>query len=877
MAYDNRIRRSSFFVFSLISIIISPCVHASTTTNFCGTTWEDASRDCAKKQPCPNGTDEECKVGTCWGDTACDSTTGGGLVFDSDNPKHSRFCGIGWAEAKDNCSPATHCPSGRPDECGVGEQCYSFLPGCSYVDMMLGGGQEQTISKPKLPKLDPFDPARSNFCGFNFGDADGSCSDWCPSGSDGDCPGGKSCFAKTSCEYILDLEPSRTPIASPSVSPTQAPIIYNSIENTRFCGTGWDDASNTCRIDSHCESGLNSDCPPGQSCYGWISGCNIVDLVEHLLATGEEVFGKDRLPLPEVDGLELERVTGSPATTSPPSPPPVTIDPGSIIPENHLFCGYNYADASSKCSIETFCIDGVNHKCPPGEFCWSGVTACNAGEWWRAPQTTASPIKQPSVSPIFLPTLTPSRQPVIMSTEPAAAVTTQPTSYTVISTSDTTEIVLMTQSPVTTAPVSSPLVTLPSITAPPETSSAPVESSSSSPSHSPTRIQATIPISSSPTLTSTKYTLSEDEIANRLTSYNNYCAKSQAEVLSSCSYTLQTCNDFVMCPVGTNCFYNIMCPGQTTTVSPTSEPSSRPLTNSPTQSLQNYCAKSSLELLSKCNTAPTCNDGDEPCPENLLCFKDIMCDAIQGDEPMQEQETTKPTSHPVTSNPTIAPLVPVINIQLPEDPFECSGLCLMPIDSPDCGYIQNLGLKIGGCSRLEVQHGEFCTATGRCGTDLDLNNCHDQDLYLRVESSMCDDAGLVGGEGVIHPATSEAQASPTFTPSSSPIQVNDATKPSLPPVPMPSLLSINDAQLTDFEPKIDTATDKSNDLPNTEKESDAESDVVDKDIDNDNQKSKEAPDNFAGWWTEPASSCLTRRATLLSITGNIILLMISLY
>jgi hypothetical protein len=238
---------------------------------------------------------------------------------------------------------------------------------------------------------------------------------------------------------------------------------------------------------------------------------------------------------------------------------------------------------------------------------------------------------------------------------------------------------------------------------------------------------------------------------------------------------------------------------------------------------------------------------------------------------MQEHETPKPTSHPVTSKPTLAQLVPVINIQ---DPFECSGLCLMPIDSPDCDYIQNLGLKIGGCSR-HVVHGEFCTATGRCGTDLDLNNCHDQDLYLRVESSMCDDAGLVGGEGVIHPATSEAQASPTFTPSSSSIQVNDATKPSLPPVPMPSLLSINDAQLTDFVPMIDTETDKSDDLPNTEKEGDAESDVVDKDIDNENQKSKETP--FAGWWTDPASSCLTRRATLLSITGNIILVMISLY
>ncbi len=32
----------------------------SSSTNFCGSTWGDASSDCEHKQPCPNGTDEEC-------------------------------------------------------------------------------------------------------------------------------------------------------------------------------------------------------------------------------------------------------------------------------------------------------------------------------------------------------------------------------------------------------------------------------------------------------------------------------------------------------------------------------------------------------------------------------------------------------------------------------------------------------------------------------------------------------------------------------------------------------------------------------------------------------------------------------------------------
>lgn len=841
-----------------LSMLILSHTTAS-TTNFCGTSWEDASTDCSNKQPCPLGTDEECEIGTCWADTACDTAAGGGLVFDNENPKHSRFCGIGWNEAKDNCSPATHCPSGSKDECEDGEECYSFLPGCHFVDMMTGGEeQNQPTNKPTLPKLEPEDPARSNYCGSSFADAESSCfkdDHWCPSGGDGDCPAGKSCFASTSCKFVTDLEPSRAPIRQPTAEPTPAPLIYDTIENTRFCGVGWDDASNTCRIKSHCPSGLSSDCPVGQNCYGWISGCNIVDLREHLLATGTEVFGKDHLPLPDGGGgFELQTVTRPPAEAPPFSPPLVPIDIENSIPENHVFCGYTFQDASSRCSIETFCSDGVNHNCPPGEHCWSDVTACNAGEWWRAPLTSAmtlSPIRQPSVSPVPPPIFNPTQQPnafdlIVTTAEPVSKVTDPPTLFSVITSSDNAEIITVSTSP---SPLTSSLVT---VTSPPVSSSAAV---SLSPSHSPSHNSAVMSVSSSPTNKPTKYSLTEDEIANRLTNYNNYCAKSQAEVLEQCSYTLETCNDLMMiCPVGTFCFYNIMCPDLTTS-SPTRQPSLRPLTNSPTHQLQNYCAENSLELLGKCNTAPTCNEGDDPCPANTMCFKEIICDAIQ-------DKTATPTLKPsgVTSNQTLKP------VMLPENPFECTGLCLMPIDSSDRDYVMSVGLNILPCNRLEVQIGDICLATGRCGTNFELNNCpNDQALYIRVESSMC--AGLLGGSGVILPATIERQtASPSLSPASIPIEENALSELLSKPIPVP----ISETPAADSDSNTNT-TLKSKGTP---KDTDMMSDFIDQDVDNE-KTFEEGSENFIDWWRDPTSSCLQKQVMAMLRIGYSIIIFIN--
>lgn len=178
--------RRKFSVLLLPALIIS-IVHAS-PNNFCGNDWNDASTDCQNRQPCPGGIDDECDSGICWADTLCDTNKGDGILFDKDNPQHQRFCGKSWNDAADNCSIDRHCPSGDSSECGSGEACYSFLTGCSYVDMIVGstgGGSDKEDDSGGPTRLDGNSPMRSNWCGSDWNDAIAHCTDtshWCPSG-----------------------------------------------------------------------------------------------------------------------------------------------------------------------------------------------------------------------------------------------------------------------------------------------------------------------------------------------------------------------------------------------------------------------------------------------------------------------------------------------------------------------------------------------------------------------------------------------------------------------------------------------------------------------------------------------------------------------
>lgn len=156
-------------------------------------------------------------------------------------------------------------------------------------------------------------PSRNNYCGSDWNEALANCDlpdHWYLIEVDEDCPEDKVCYAGTDCKYIADLFPTLTltltddltlmPMTGlPTTPPMLSLVIYNTAENTRFCGEGWEDVRNTCRMGSHCSSGDDDVCPETQACYGWVSGCNIIDFREHWMETGNEIFGADHWSLPE--------------------------------------------------------------------------------------------------------------------------------------------------------------------------------------------------------------------------------------------------------------------------------------------------------------------------------------------------------------------------------------------------------------------------------------------------------------------------------------------------------------------------------------------------------------------------------------------------
>ena len=181
----------------------------------------------------------------------------------------------------------------------------------------------------------------------------------------------------------------------PSATPT---VTYDSVENMSFCGSCWSDAADNCSIEKHCPNG-DSDCSASETCYTYLPGCNIVDLL------------KKAPSIPSQGGLGLENKPAyGPAT--PPTPPPsrqptkhpvisiatqptnpptewsiqwtewVDNDPNewvdndqsedwsnSEVHESRLFCGKTLIDAADNCGKQI-------HHCPEG-VCESGLKCFN--------------------------------------------------------------------------------------------------------------------------------------------------------------------------------------------------------------------------------------------------------------------------------------------------------------------------------------------------------------------------------------------------------------------------------------------------------------------------------------------------------------------
>lgn len=261
--------------------------------SFCGEDWAQANT--CKMQWCGNGS--KCPNGqSCFADTECnmkDKLDGPPTMKPTEAPVtylddvNFRFCGKTYLDAVAQCSVDSYCNSGTHDECPGGEYCWAGVS-CNIKDMIQPTTSRPTVYRPPTfrPSRAPLpldDPRNHRFCGKTWVDADSCARDWCPNGTDDECPVGLICWADTTCHAAeITLAPSKSPILGTTsierhtLVPSMSPIPYDDPMHTSFCGFSFDDARGHCSVESHCPSGLQQDCPTGQYC--WVgTPCNILE------------------------------------------------------------------------------------------------------------------------------------------------------------------------------------------------------------------------------------------------------------------------------------------------------------------------------------------------------------------------------------------------------------------------------------------------------------------------------------------------------------------------------------------------------------------------------------------------------------------------
>jgi hypothetical protein len=270
------------------------------------------------------------------------------------------------------------------------------------------------------------------FCGSSWGDASGNCDDreHCPGGTDEECSTeGHICFGGTSCDVKLGHGNKFI----------YANVDYNDISNTRFCGNGWNDAINSCSIETHCPSGFSDECPQGMSCYGGLK-CNVQDMYEEEAKKKEEGVAVNSIPSDDerrnmfcglswadagkkcsvwCPGGQDEDCPGEEGCfgstdcyadlvptaqpvlkpTNPPSTmPPVPYDD----PGNNRFCGAGWGMAVTNCSFETHCPSGRSDDCPAGQTCHGGLPSpeCNIVDIYEKIKNAGKPSPPPTMRPV---------------------------------------------------------------------------------------------------------------------------------------------------------------------------------------------------------------------------------------------------------------------------------------------------------------------------------------------------------------------------------------------------------------------------------------------------------------------------------------------
>ena len=292
---------------------------------YCGKTFLEASSSCEHK--CPNGS-ADCPDGLkCFEFTTCVGVEdeepipeGGGEVNDS------YFCGKNLVDANEKCQ--VPCKDGTSDGCPTGESCIPFTS-CNAND------------EPKSPPGTMI--SNSFYCGKSKEDAEASCDHPCPLGSSSDCPDDMMCFSFTTCT-------SKSDPTVPSTSPEDAD------PNSFYCGTNFEDATSTCGIP--CAGGSSSECPDGQSCYGYTS-CNDRESF-YCGKSWEEAASQCSKPCPtgSNDECDADEVCFGYTPCN---------SPDLDIPVESFYCGATFEEASMMCSKP--CPSGKHSDCASGELC----------------------------------------------------------------------------------------------------------------------------------------------------------------------------------------------------------------------------------------------------------------------------------------------------------------------------------------------------------------------------------------------------------------------------------------------------------------------------------------------------------------------------
>jgi len=274
----------------------TPCAGTQPDSYYCGADYEDAG-SCL--YPCPTGSSNLCPPEmSCYAYTKCIELNTEDLATSpptdpptqnpaeslgsyDDAPVESFFCGTSFDEASATC--AIPCPTKSSSQCPSGQKCFAFTP-CA-------GTQPD-----------------SYYCGADYEDA-GSCLFPCPTGSSNLCPPQMSCYAYTKC---MELNVQDLVTSSPTDPPTENPTESIIPTESYFCGTSYDDASESCAIP--CPGKTHDECPGDSNCYAF-TPCKK--------------------------------------------------------PES-FFCGVGFDEASSLCTLP--CPSGKSNTCPNGQSCFAYTT-----------------------------------------------------------------------------------------------------------------------------------------------------------------------------------------------------------------------------------------------------------------------------------------------------------------------------------------------------------------------------------------------------------------------------------------------------------------------------------------------------------------------